>query len=148
MKFKSSPRTARFGFSLFILFALIGSLAIEASARGKHPRGRTARKATAKVERGGRLSKRERRQLARAGRRGGRVHLSKREMRAERQRSAREEAAYIAKLEKHSGHRLSKRERAAEMRRFGSKHRRELEEARRRAEAARQAAIARQRAID
>jgi hypothetical protein len=34
------------------------------------------------------------------------------------------------------------------MRRFGSKHRRELEEARRRAEAARQAAIARQRAID
>jgi membrane peptidoglycan carboxypeptidase len=43
---------------------------------------------------------------------------------------------------------LSKKERAAEMRRFGSKHRRELEEARRRAEAARLAAIARQRAID
>ena len=54
----------------------------------------------------------------------------------------------MAKLEKRAGHKLSQRERAAEMRRFGSKHRRELEEARRRAEAARQAAIARQRAID
>jgi membrane peptidoglycan carboxypeptidase len=76
------------------------------------------------------------------------VHLSKKEMRAQRQRDAREQAAYIAKLEKRAGHKLSKRERAAEMRRFGSKRRRELEEARRRAEAARQAAIARQRAID
>jgi len=100
------------------------------------------------VARGGKLSKRERRELARSGRRGGRVHLSKREMRAERPRDAREQAAYIAKLEKRAGHKLSKRERAAEMRRFGSKHRREMEEARRRAEAARQAAIARQRAID
>jgi len=86
--------------------------------------------------------------LARSSRRGGRVHLSKKEMRAQRQRDAREQAAYIAKLERRAGHKLSKRERAAEMRRFGSKRRRELEEARRRAEAARQAAIARQRAID
>jgi len=86
--------------------------------------------------------------VARSGRRGGRVHLSKREIRADRQRSAREESTYLAKLEKRAGHKLSKRERAAEMRRFGSKHRREIEEARRRAEAARQAAIARQRAID
>src|SRR5213078_1934494 len=77
-----------------------------------------------------------------------RVHLSKRELRAERQRNAREGAAYIAKIEKRAGHKLSKRERAAEMRKFGSKHRRDLEEARRRAEAARQAAIARQRALD
>jgi membrane peptidoglycan carboxypeptidase len=69
-------------------------------------------------------------------------------LRAERQKNAREEAAYIAKLEKRAGHKLSKRERAAEMRKFGSKHRRDLEEARRRAEAARQAAIARQRALD
>jgi membrane peptidoglycan carboxypeptidase len=69
-------------------------------------------------------------------------------MRAARQRDARDQAAYLAKLEKRAGHKLSKRERAAEVRRFGSKHRREIEEARRRAEAARQAAIARQRAID
>ena len=148
MNFRSSPRVARVAFSLFILFALIGSLTIETSARGRHPRGRAARKATARTARGGKLSRRERRQLARSGRRGGRVHLSKREMRAERQRDARDQASYIAKLEKRAGHKLSKRERAAEMRRFGSKHRRELEEARRRAEAARQAAIARQRALD
>jgi membrane peptidoglycan carboxypeptidase len=76
------------------------------------------------------------------------VRLSKREFRAERERSAREESAYLAKLERRAGHKLSKRERQAELRRFDSKHRREIEEARRRAEAARQAAIARQRALD
>ena len=148
MNVKSSPRVARVVFSLFILFALIGSLTIETSARGKRPRGRSARKSSGKVARGGKLSKSQRRQLARAGRRGGRVRLSRREMRAERQRAAREQAAYIARLEKRAGHKLSKRERAAEMRRFGSSRRRALEEARRRREAARQAAIARQRAID
>lgn len=144
MNLKRSPRVPRTVFCLFILFALIGSLTIEASARGKHPRGGSARKGA----RGGKLSKRERRQLARSSRHGGRVHLSKKEMRAQRQRDAREQAAYIAKLEKRAGHKLSKRERAAEMRRFGSKRRREMEEARRRAEAIRQAAIARQRALD
>jgi membrane peptidoglycan carboxypeptidase len=143
MNSKSSPGFFRIALSLFAFFLLIGSVTVETSARGKHPRGRASRK----VARGAKLSKRERRQLARADRHG-RVHLSKREMRAERQRSAREETAYLAKLEKRAGHKLSKRERAAEMRRFGSKHRREIEEARRRAEAARQAAIARQRAID
>jgi penicillin-binding protein 2 len=144
MNLKRSPRVPRTVFCLLFLLALIGSLTIEASARGKHPRGGAARKNA----RGGRLSRHERRQLARASRRGGRVHLSKKEMRAQRQRDAREQAAYIAKLEKRAGHKLSKRERAAEMRRFGSKRRREMEEARRRAEAIRQAAIARQRAID
>ncbi len=84
--------------------------------------------------------------LARSGRRGR--HLSKREMRAERARLAREQSAYIAKLQKRSGRKLTKRELAAEMRKFQSRHRLELEAARRRAEAARQAAIARQRALD
>src|SRR5258708_2743387 len=144
MNLKRSPRVARTVFCLLFLFALIGSLTIEASARGKHPRGRGARK----DERGGELSRHERRQLARSGRGGGRVHLSKKEMRAQRQRDAREQAAYIATLEKRAGHKLSKRDRDAEMRRFRSKRGGELEEARRRAEAARQAAIARQRAID
>jgi penicillin-binding protein 2 len=74
--------------------------------------------------------------------------MSKREMRAERARLAREQSAYIAKLQKRAGRKLSKRELAAEMRKFQRTHRRDLEEARRRAEAARQAAIARQRAID
>ena len=145
MNLTRSPRVARIAFTLFVLFTLIGSITIEASARGRRGRGRAA--ASRRVARGGRLSRRERRMLARSGRRG-RVHLSKREMRAERGRQAREESAYMAKLERRAGHKLSKRERAAEMRKFASKHRRELEEARRRAEAARLAAIARQRAID
>src|SRR5205823_11389323 len=141
----SSPNVVRIAFTLFFLFTLIGSVTIESSARGRRGRGRAS--ASRRVARGGHLSRRERRSLARSGRRG-RVHLSKREMRAERGRQAREESAYMAKLERRAGHKLSKRERAAEMRKFESKHRRELEEARRRAEAARQAAIARQRAID
>jgi len=140
---KRSPGLMRAAFSLLILVVLTLSFSIETSARGRHARGRAAGRAS----RGGRLSRRERRLIARGGRRG-RVHLSKREMRAERARLAREESAYMAKLERRAGHKLSKRERAAEMRKFQSKHRRELEEARRRAEAARLAAIARQRAID
>lgn len=138
-----SPKVARVAFTFFILFTLILSVSFDASARGRHGRGRAA----ARAARGGRLSRRERRQLARAGR-GRHVRLSRRELRAERKRSAREEAAYLAKLERRAGHKLSKRERAAEMRRFESRHRREIEEARRRAEAARLAAIARQRALD
>ena len=144
MTLRSSLRVPRLIFVLFLLFTLIGSVSIETSARGKRSRARAASRAA----NGGRLSRREQRQLARTGRRGGRVRLSKRELRAERQRVERDQASYIAKLEKRAGHKLSKRERAAEMRRFASKHRRDLEEARRRAEAARQAAIARQRAID
>src|SRR5713101_8061854 len=138
-----SPRVVRAAFALFLLFTLIGFTTTETSARGRHSRGRAARHGA----RGGRLSRHERRMLARSGRRG-RGRLSKREMRAERARLAREESAYLAKLERRAGHKLSKRERAAEMRKFGSKHRREIEEARRRAEAARLAAIARQRALD
>src|SRR5437588_5419408 len=146
MNQKRSLRVALLAFNLFLLFTLIGSISVGTFARGKRARGRAAAR---KAERGGRMSKRERREVARSGRRGReRVHLSKRELRAERKRNAREEAAYIAKLEKRAGHKLSKRERAAEMRKFGSKHRRDLEEARRRAEAARPAAIARQRALD
>ena len=137
-----SPRLLHIACSLLILFGFTLSISIETSARGRHARGR----ATSRSARGGRLSRRERRLVARGGRRGR--HLSKREMRAERARMAREQSAYMAKLERHLGHKLSRRERAAEMRKFESKHRRELEEARRRAEAARLAAIARQRAID
>src|SRR6266571_2797078 len=151
MKLNRSPRVALISFSLFILFTLIGSDTIQAGARPRHQRGRAAargRAASRRVARGGRLSRRERRELARSGRRGGRVHLSKREMRAERARLAKEQSAYIAKLQKRSGRKLSKRELAAEIRKFQRTHRRDLEEARRRAEAARQAAIARQRAID
>src|SRR5260370_38559026 len=120
------PKLKRIAFSMFVLLAVSLSLTIEISARGRHARGRSSRRAS-RVEH---LSRRERREL---GRRGGRVRLSRRELRAERERSAREESAYLAKLERHAGHKLSKRERQAELRRFGSKHRREIEEARRRA---------------
>ncbi|MEK6334789.1 MAG: penicillin-binding transpeptidase domain-containing protein [Acidobacteriota bacterium] len=147
MNQERSPRVARVVFSLFILLALIGSFTIESSARGKKHRGNSARKSARGGKISRKISKRERRQLARSSRRGGR-HLSKKELRAERKREAREQAAYLAKLEKRAGRKLTKRERAAEMRRMGSSRRRALEEARRRAEAARQAAIARQRALD
>src|SRR6059036_592950 len=140
-----SPRVVRAAFAFFLLFTLIGFTTTETAARGRHSRSHAARRAA----RGGRLSRHERRLLARSGRRGrGRVHLSKREMRAERARLAREQSAYIAKLQKRSGRKLSKRELAAEMRKFQRSHRRDLELARRRAEERRQAAIARQRAID
>jgi membrane peptidoglycan carboxypeptidase len=150
MKLNRSPRVAIISFTFLLVLTLIGLDTLQADARPK--RGRAAasrgRAASRKVARGAKLSRRERRELARSGRRGGRGRLSKREMRAERARIAREQSAYIAKLQKRAGRKLSKRELAAEMRKFQRTHRRDLEEARRRAEAARQAAIARQRAID
>src|SRR5438105_966971 len=139
-----SPRVALISFNFILLFTLIGSVTFEGHAGSRHGRGRAAARGRASARRGGRASRRE---IAR-GRRGRRVHLSKRERRAEQARLAKEQSAYIAKLQKRAGHKLSRRERAAEMRKFQRTHRRDLEEARRRAEAARQAAIARQRAID
>src|SRR5213593_3341059 len=139
-----SPRVALISFNFILLFTLIGSVTFEGHAGSKHGRGRAAARGRASARRGGRASRRE---IAR-GRRGRRVHLSKRERRAEQARLAKEQSAYIAKLQKRAGHKLSKRELSAEMRKFQRTHRRDLEEARRRAEAARQAAIARQRAID
>src|SRR5437868_13223539 len=144
MNLLRSPRVALISFNFVLLITLIGSVTFEGYAGSRHGRGRAAARGRASSRRGGRASRRE---SARAGRRGGRV-LSKRERRAEQARAAKEQSAYIAKLQKRAGHKLSKRELAAEMRRFQSTHRRALEEARRRAEAARQAAIARQRAID
>src|SRR5260370_31420634 len=88
-----SHRVVRAAFALFLLFTLIGFTTTETSARGRHSRGRAARR----VARGGRLAKHERRLLARSGRRG-RVHLSKREMRGERARPAHDKAAYMANL--------------------------------------------------
>ena len=139
-----SPRVALISFNFILLFTLIGSVTFEGYAGSRHGRGRAAARGRASARRGGRASRRE---IAR-GRRGRRVHLSKRERRAEQARLAKEQSAYIAKLQKRAGHKLSKRELSAEMRKFQRTHRRDLEEARRRAEAARQAAIARQRAID
>ena len=151
------PRVARVAFIFFVFFALINSFSNETIAKGKRAKAkaskassRSARNSRSRDRRGRavanrRLSKRERKQLARADRRGRGRRLSKQELRAERRRQARDEAAYVAKLRRRG---LSKRQIAAEMRRYRGSSRRALEEARRRAEAARQAAIARQRAID
>ena len=151
MNQKRSLRVARVVFNLFLLLVFIGSVTFIVSARSKHARGgsrksASRKSASRKSARNSRSSRRNRREVARAGKRGRR--LSRREMIAERKRLQREQAAYIARLEKKAGRKLTKRELAAENRKFQSKHRRDLEEARRRAEAARQAAIARQRAID
>ncbi|MEO8433424.1 MAG: penicillin-binding transpeptidase domain-containing protein [Pyrinomonadaceae bacterium] len=117
-------------------------------ARAEHKSRSVRRRDVARVNtRGGKMSRAEKRQLAkqRSSRRG---HLSARETRADRRRSAREQAALLKSLERRHGRPLSKRERRAELARMAAQRRREIEEARRRAEAARQAAIARQRALD
>ena len=74
--------------------------------------------------------------------------MSAREVRQQRKQIAREQSASLKALERRLRRPLTKRERAAELRRINSRHRHALEAARRRAEAARQAAIARQRAIE
>lgn len=144
-----SPRFFRFALILFVLIAF--PLAVPSFARHRHAAaGRTRH---GRAERGGRHSAR----ASRADRRHGRLsvrgrvrsrRLSAREIRAERGRTAREQASSLKALEKRLHRPLTKRERTAEMRRIEGRHRRDLEIARRRAEAARQARIARQRALD
>ncbi len=74
--------------------------------------------------------------------------MSAREVRQQRKQIAREQSASLNALARRLRRPLTRRERAAELRRIGSRHRYAMEAARRRAEAARQAAIARQRAIE
>src|SRR5688572_28700432 len=117
-------------------------------ARAEQKSRSTRRREVARVStRGGKMSRAEKRQLAkqRTSRRG---QSSARESRADRRRSAREQAAQLKSAERRHGRPLSKRERRAELARIAAQRRREIQEARRRAEAARQAAIARQRALD
>src|SRR5215813_3599436 len=148
------PRSFRFAIIILILLAF--PVVIPSYAYAKHRKASSASRSRGKkADRGGRhsASARSRRgrgnsRLARRG--GGRSNrrLSAREVRATRARVAREQASSIKALERRLHRPLTKRERVAEMRRVESRHRRDLEIARRRAEAARQAAIARQRAID
>ena len=146
---KRSPKLVRLTLILCVLIAF--PLAITSFA--KHRRAAATRGRHGRVERRHRLSARERRSGRRHGRlsaraRGRGRRLSTREMRAQRNRIAHEQASSLKALERKLHRPLTKRERAAEMRRIEARHRRELEAARRRAEAARQAAIARQRALD
>lgn len=144
-----SPQVLRFAIILLVLIAF--PFAIPSFA--KHRKASAARSHAGRSERGGRHSASSRRGSRRSGRqaarRGGRSRrLSAREVRAARNRIAREQTSSLKSLERKLRRPLTKRERAAEMRRIESRHRRDLEAARRRAIAARLAAIARQRAID
>ena len=147
MKFHS-PRHPHFIFVLIILF----SFSFCFTAFGKKSSKSGARHARA--GKGGKASARDRhgrrggRSVARNSRRRGGDRVSARDVRRTRAQIAREQTASLKSLEKRLHRPLTKKERVAELRRIDSRHRRDLEIARRRAEAARQAAIARQRAID
>jgi membrane peptidoglycan carboxypeptidase len=138
------PRTFFVALILFVLLVLPS----QSSVLAKNRRADAPARKVARVEKGRKLSAKERRAAkrderlsARDARRGrGNPKLSKRELRRE--------AAALSLRERKQGRPLSRRERAAENRRLAAQRRREILEARRRAEAARQAAIARQRAID
>jgi membrane peptidoglycan carboxypeptidase len=144
------PRTFYVALILFVLLLLPS----QSSVLAKKRHADAPRRKVARVEKGRKLSAKERRAAkrddrlsARDSRRGGRgnAKLSKRELRRE---AAREQASSLKVRERKLGRPMSRRERAAETRRMAAQRRREILEARRRAEAARQAAIARQRAID
>ncbi|MCU1268015.1 MAG: hypothetical protein JWM21_4333 [Acidobacteria bacterium] len=143
-----SPQYFRFALILFLLIAFPFVVPVfakhrrAAAARGRHSRAERGGRHSASARRGGRHG----RLSARGGGRSRR--LSAREVRVARVRVAHEQASSLKALERRLHRPLTKRERAAEMRRVEGRHRRDLELARRRAEAARQAAIARQRAID
>jgi penicillin-binding protein 2 len=150
------PRAIYFAFILILLLILPFQTADAAKKRhDNNARGKNARRAGGRAEKGKKLSARERRAAKRNGRlsardsrRGGKSRLSRRDLRRERMQNAREQSASLKALERRLHRPLSRRERAAELRRLQSQRRREILEARRRAEAARRAAIARQQAID
>jgi len=154
------PRTFSFAFIVILLLFLPFQTAEAAKKRHDNSvRGKNARRAGGRAEKGKKLSARERRAArrnerfsARASRRGGKSRLSprlsRRELRRQRIQNAREQSASLKALERRLRRPLTKRERAAELRRLQSQRRREILEARRRAEAARRAAIARQQALD
>ncbi|HEX3281794.1 MAG TPA: penicillin-binding transpeptidase domain-containing protein [Pyrinomonadaceae bacterium] len=143
------PRPFFLALILFVLLVLPSQSSVLARKRHADP----PRSKAARVEKGRKLSAKERRAAkrderlsARDSKRGrGNAKLSKRESKRE---AAREQATALKLRERKLGRPLSRRERIAETRRMAAQRRREILEARRRAEAARLAAIARQRAID
>src|SRR5258705_287467 len=146
-----TPRSRQIVFIFFILISLsfsgivFGKKKHASSSRGKNVRSEKGRKASASNRRS---SRRGGRVYARRSRRGRNTRMSARDVRRQRALIARDQSASLKALQRRLGRPLTKRERTAELRRIESKHRRGIEEARRRAEAARQAAIARKRAID
>jgi len=145
--FSHTPKPRKLVFIPFII-AILVCLSLSATVFGKKKaapsRGRQAKASKSKKSASSRSSRRSGKQVARSSRHRGGSKLSARDARRQRALIAREQSASIKALERRRGRPLTKRERAAELRR----HRSGLLAARRRAEAARQAAIARQRAID
>jgi penicillin-binding protein 2 len=148
------PRGLYFALILIILLVVPFQIADAAKKRrSDNTRGKKSSRATARPDRNKKLSAKDRRgknrrEVAKASRRGGKVRLSRRELRRERIQNARAQSVSLKALERRLRRPLTRRERAAELRRQQSQRRREILEARRRAEAARRAAIARQRALD
>jgi penicillin-binding protein 2 len=145
------PRNLRYVFFLIILIAL----AFSTTAFGKRKHSSASGRKATRASKSKRVSARDRRSDRRRGRVSARnrrssrgTRMSARDVRRQRQVVAREQASALKSLERKLRRPLSKRERAAELRRIELRHRRDFELARRRAEAARQAAIARQRAIE
>jgi penicillin-binding protein 2 len=150
--FSKSP--FRFALILIILITLVGAGTVFGKKKQtRSSRNKASRSKVTRAEKGRKSSARNRRstrrgRLARNARRGSRSRMSARQVRQQRRQIAREQTASLKALERRLRRPLTKRERAAELRRIQSRHRHALEAARRRAEAARQAAIARQRALE
>lgn len=140
-----SPKVIRFLIILFVLIAFPFSV----PSFAKHKKASASRSRSARSSRGKHVaSSRRGHRGARVARNGRSRRMSARDVRVSRKRIANEQASAVKALERRLRRPLTRRERAAEMSRIQGRHRRDLELARRRAEAARQAAIARQRAID
>jgi penicillin-binding protein 2 len=149
--FTKSP--GRFALILIILITLVGAGTVFGKKKqARSSRNKASRTKVTRAEKSRKSSARNRStrrgRVARNTRRGKRSRMSAREVRQQRRLIAREQSASLKALERRLRRPLTKRERAAELRRIQSRHRHVLEAARRRAEAARQAAIARQRALE
>lgn len=147
VNFHSPRRRLSYSLIFIVLLSLSFSSSVfgrKSSKSSRNARAEKGRKATSRDKHG----RRGGRAVARESRRGRGGRVSAREVRRSRAQIAREQTSSLKALEKRLHRPLTARERNAELRRIEGRHRRDLEIARRRAEAARQAAIARQRAID
>ncbi len=151
---RRSPNALIFAIFLSILITFSFSTTVFGRKKVAASRNKVSRSEAARAHRernssaAGRRNGRHSSRLARDTRHGRRTRLTVREVRQQRKLIAREQSSSLKLLERRLRRPLTKRERTAELRRIEARHRRDTAAARRRAEAARQAAIARQRALD
>jgi membrane peptidoglycan carboxypeptidase len=143
-----SPNSRKLAFLCLIIFSFSFSGIVLAKKKSAPAKGKSARVQKSKKSTARKTSSRRGAVSARSSRRTRGRALSAKEVRRQRAGAAREQSASLKALERRLRRPLTKKERAAELRKFESRNRRAILEARRRAETARQAAIARQRAID